>query len=308
MPNYSKAYLTQLVDEFTNEFDTIVKAEVQRGLALKKSEDGDDDGGDSKGSEGGSSSGSPEGSTPPPPGSDGGGDNAGGPPAGPDAGGSAPADPSAAGAVPPADPAAGAAGGDPVQALVQAYGQLSPEELQAHFFAMKQILDAQQAQGAGAGAPGMDPAAAGAPPAPMGAGAPAGVPPGAGAPPPGPEAAAPMAGEASKPVDPALAMKSEAEAQLSLVKKEKELLEKSLSGLADVMEKLVARPERKSIQGRDLAKSDPEPTNVTMTKDQIMKKLTVVAQKSDLQKSDRSLINKYCVGGVEVNAIAHLLR
>lgn len=309
--NYTRAELEKLVNEFTSEFDALVKSEVNKGQTLQKSEDGDSkskekpkeeasSGGDSDGSSGGDKS------PPPPSGGDssGGDASAGGPPpADPASAGAPPTDPASAGGVPPADPAAGAAGGDPVQALVQAYGQLSTEELQNHFFALQQVLQAQQAGGAGAGAPPVDPAAA-AGAAPAGAPAPA-----APAAPPGPGAAAPLAGEASKPVDPmaSAALKSLKE-ELDLTKSERDGLKKSLETLSTTLEKFTQRPERKAIQATDTAAlSKSEPKKTTMTRQQILQKLTVVAANPELKKSDRSLINKYCVGGVGVDAITHLL-
>jgi hypothetical protein len=142
----------------------------------------------------------------------------------------------------------------------------------------------------------------------------------AGAPPPAPAAAAPapggagpapLAGEGSKPVDPmaSAAMKSMKD-ELDLIKNERDALKKSLSGLTETLEKLASgKPQYKAAQATDaavLAKSE-QPQTKTMTTAEIRRKLAVVATKPDLKKSDRSLINKYCVGGVEVDAIAHLL-
>lgn len=308
--NYKREELKRLVDEFTTEFESLVKSEVAKtGQALQKSEDGDKK--ESKEESSGGDSGSSGSDKGPPSGGDssGGDASAGGLPA--DAG-SAPAggppapggDPASAGGVPPADPAAGASAGDPVQALTQAYAQLSPEELQSHFFALQQVLQAQMGGGAGAppaGPPGADPMAAS-------AGAP---PPGAGAPPaPGGAGPAPMAGEGSKPVDPmaSMAMKSMKD-ELDLVKSERDALKKSLTGMAETLEKLASRPQYKAAQATDHAVliKNEQPNTKTMTAAEIRRKLTVVAQNTDLKKSDRVLINKYCVGGVEVDAIAHLL-
>lgn len=321
--NYTRAELTRLVDEFTAEFDNLVKSEVSKtGQALQKSEDGGSDKKESKPKED-SSSGGDSGSSggddkkAPPSGGDssGGGDaSAGGPPPPSDpgsAGGPPGGDPAAAGGVPPADPAAGAAGGDPVQALTQAYSQLSPEELQSHFFALQQVLQAQMGGGAGGAAPAPG---AGAPPGadPMAASAGAPGPAAAGAPPaaPGGAGPAPMAGEGSKPVDPmaSMAMKSMKD-ELDLVKGERDALKKSLTGLSETLEKLASKPQPKAIQATDaavLSKSE-QPKTLTMTRQQVLKKLAVVAANPDLKKSDRNLINKFCVGGVEVDAISHLL-
>jgi hypothetical protein len=119
-----------------------------------------------------------------------------------------------------------------------------------------------------------------------------------------------MAGEASKPVDPmaAMAMKS-VQDELTLVKSERDALKKSLAGLSETLEKLATGPQYKAAQATDaavLSKSE-QPQTKTMTTAEIRRKLAVVAHNPDLKKSDRNLINKYCVGGVEVDAIAHLL-
>lgn len=310
MKTYTKEEMKALVAEFSAEFDTLVKAEVAKtGAALKKSEDGSDDKKDAppadKASEGSESA--PAESAPPagPPAADASAAPAesAAPPA---------ADPAASAA--PADPASQAAGTDPVSALVQAYGSLAPEELQFHIQALQQVV---QSQGAGAAAPAAaPPMGAGAPPAPPAAdpamsaapmaAAPA-VPPAA-APPAGPDAVAPLAGEGSKPVDPAatLALKSERDSLLG----ERDALRKSVEQLTDTLSKAISRPEVKSISaedlGVDLAKSET-PKYVNMTKAEITKKLVEVARDEKLKKSDRDLINKLYKGEVKVEALAHLL-
>ncbi len=237
----------------------------------------------------------------------------------PDASASASPAPDASAASPDAsaDPAAGAApapdassGGDPVQALQQAYAQLSPEELQAHKMALDAVMMAQQPQ---AGAPGMDPAAgAGMPPADP---AMAGAPP-AGAPPAGGNA--PMAGEGSKPVDPAamMAMKSEkTDRAVALVKKEAdeakaELAEvkKSMEAVTKAFELILKKPVRQAITGKDvMAKSEPNADLSKLSKAEITTKLNRVTRNPKLEKSDRDLVNDFYSNKVNVDAIAHLL-
>lgn len=224
---------------------------------------------------------------------------AGGPPA-----------PDASASAAPAPDAGGSAGGAPADmpTLVAAYSQLSPEELQMHVQALQQVMSASQAQ-AGAGAPppgGMPPGApAGAPPAPAG--------PPAGMPPAGPDAVAPMPGEGSKPIDPAMAMKSESDKELlqKLTKAEGSVksLESSVEKIAKAMELMLAKPQRKAVTGKDLAKSAKEVEKVDVTKlnkSQLTAKLSELARKPELKKSERNLINSFYSGKIKVEALAPL--
>lgn len=98
--------------------------------------------------------------------------------------------------------------------------------------------------------------------------------------------------------------------ELDLTKAERDNLKKSLEGLSTTLEKLVAtKPQHKAIQATDAAalNKSEQPKTITMTANEIRRKLAVVAANDSLKKSDRTLINKYCVGGVGVDAIAHLL-
>ncbi len=227
----------------------------------------------------------------------------------PDASAAAPA-PDASAAAPAPD---ASSGGDPIQALQQAYSQLSPEELQAHKMALDAVL---MAMGGGQ----QDPAMGGG--MPPGA-APQGMPPGA-APAPGPDAAAPLAGEGSKPVDPAamMAMKAEA-AKYDLIKKEAaeaktrasatetELAEvkKSMEVVTKAFELLLKKPERKAITGRDmLAKNEPDQDASKLSKAEVTAKLGKVTRNPKLEKADRDLINDFYSNKVNLSAIAHLLK
>jgi hypothetical protein len=330
---YTNAELADLVNEFSAEFDALVKAEVTKtGQALNKSEavlakeegGGDDEGKDGPPSDGGSESSdsapaeSAESAPAAPPGPD-----AGSAPA-PDASASAPAaDPASAGAPAGGDPSGQAAGTDPVQALVQAYAQLSPEELAMHDAALQQVK-AQSGAAAG-GMPGA-PGAGGMPPAdPMAAGAGAPPAPGPVAPAPapaapaGPAAVAPLAGEGSQPIDPAatMALKSEFDKELNLIKSERDAkakeitdLKKSVEMLTDAMTKVFAQPVRRAITSKDvgaLSKAEKPVSLGDLSKAEITRKLTVAAHNPSLKKSDRDLINNYYKGNVKVDALAHLL-
>jgi hypothetical protein len=140
---------------------------------------------------------------------------------------------------------------------------------------------------------------------------PAGGPP-PGMPPAGPDAVAPMPGEGSKPVDPAMAMKSESDKELleKLTKAEGSVktLESSVEKITKAFELMLSKPQRKAVTGKDLAKSakEVEKVDVTkLTKAQLATKLTELAHK-DLKKSERNLINGFYKGTVKVEALAAL--
>lgn len=313
---YTNAELTALVEEFSAEFDALVKAEVQNNEQLRKSEKHTapnpmitkdepppekSSGDDSSGSEGGGDSSG---------GDSGGSDSTGGappPPAGGDASaGSAPAPTADPAASAPSAAASPAAGGDPLQALTAAYAQLSPEEQQMHLQALTAVLQATPGMGGAPPPPAADPMAAA-------ASASAAPPP----PPGGPGAVAPLAGEGSKPLDPAstMALKS-AQEELSLVKKERDAamakvdgLEKSVTELTETMSKAFSTPVRKSVTGKDLlVKSENTTVDVeSLSKSEVTKKLLAKAWDPKLEKKDRDLINNYYKGSVKVDALAHLL-
>lgn len=325
---YSNEELNALVAEFSAEFDALVKAEVAKtGQSLSKSEPlAKEEGGDDKApkkdgppSDSGSDSGGGD-DAPPPPAADA---SASAPAPAPDASASAAPAPDASAGAAPADPAAQAAGADPMAALIQAYAQLSPDELAMHFQALKQVLMTQQAgsMGGAPGAPapaGADPmagaAAAGGAPAPAAPAAPA---PGAGAgmPPAGADSVAPLAGEGSKPVDPAamMALKSEHEKEMNLVKSENAAkvtaLEKSLAALTETLEKMVSQPIRKSVTGKDITEvlSHEKPAPKSLSKAEITEKLLKAARDTATKPADRALINNYYKGTASVEALAHLL-
>lgn len=205
------------------------------------------------------------------------------------------ADPaSAAPAGAPASDAGGSAGGAPADlpTLVAAYSQLSPEELQMHAQALQQVMSAAQPAPA---AGGMPPDAGGIPPA-------------------GPDAVAPMAGEGSKPIDPAMAMKHESDKDLleKLTKAEGSVktLQSSVEKITKAMELMLSKPQRKAVTGKDLAKSakvEEVKVDVTkLTKSQLTAELSKIARKPELKKSERNLINSFYKGQIKVEALATL--
>lgn len=307
MPKYTKEELRGLIAETRAQLGDLLKAEAGKQVPVPDANGGqmkkeEESAGESHAPAEESSASSSESSGPPAPASD--SASAGGPPA-PDASASASA---------PADPAAGgSAGGAPVDlpSLVAAYSQLSPEELQMHVQALQQVMSAAQ----GAPPAGGAPVGAGGPPPgdPAMAGAPAGGPPPGGAPAPGPDAVAPMAAEGSKPVDPAMAMKSESNKdvleRLTKAEGNAKNLESTVEKLTKAMELMLTKPQRKAVTGKDLAKSakEVEKVDVTkLTKAQLTAKLTEVARKPDLKKSERNLINSFYKNQVKVEALAPL--
>jgi hypothetical protein len=106
--------------------------------------------------------------------------------------------------------------------------------------------------------------------------------------------------------------KSEAET------KEVEDLKKKVSEQDEVVNQLlkavnlmIERPERKAITGVSfITKGQEEKVSpvASLTKSEIQDKLCAVASSPDLKKSDRELINSYCVGAVGLGKIEHLLK
>lgn len=194
--------------------------------------------------------------------------------------------PPAGGAPPPdAPPAPGAdappggeeAGAPTFDELKAEFAKLAPEELEMYFLAAKAAM--QEAQGApGAGAPPSPSASAGPPPSAA------------------PSPSAPPA------------MKAEMKPNGELAKAEAKIAELSqhVENLAKMVEHL-AVPQRKAITASTyLGKSEDKAT--TMTDTQIKQKLGERARERDLKKSDRELINSFCVGTVNKKDIEHLLK
>lgn len=306
-----------------------ILAEVERDLAVvlkseqdklqKAQEDGD---GDDKGSAPPSDGGSDDASASAPP-SD---DSGSAPPeaSSPDAsaGGPPPADAASASA----DPAAadGSAGPMDMDSLKAEYASLPPEELKMHYLACKQALLEVMQQGAGAGASPDPSAPPGASPSPDAGSPPPGPPAGAASPspsaPPGPPAA-PMSPSPS-PDQPPPAMKGEMKASPAngggkpkMAKSEDEKdakiadLEQQVTLLAKAVDLALATPQRKAVTSVGfLAKTEDKPADKQLSRDDIKARLSEVAKRPNLAKSDRDLINKFCVGTADASAIAHLLK
>lgn len=249
----------------------------------------------------------------------------------------APAD----GASPDGDPAAGGGDGDFVtdpQALQAEYAKLPPEVLKAHYLACKAAMWAVTGGDDGAGAA----PDAGTPPAPApdaAAGAPAPGADAAAVPPPAPPAPAPDAGASAgapppappvatspSPDQPPPALKSEVNANAKAnggqitTKSERELeLEAQLAKTEQLTQAVVAlttrlaqTPRRKAVTSlSELNKTEPaqgskvDPS--TLSRKEIVARLSEKACDVNLKKSDRELINRYCVGSIDVSRIAHLL-
>lgn len=158
-----------------------------------------------------------------------------------------------------------------LEELVQAYSQLSPEEISMH----EQALQAAKQ----ASAPAMP-----------------------GSPSPGPGAQAPMAGEGSAPLAPGseMALKSEK------LQAEFDSLKKSQDTLVEAMKAMLSGPQRKAVTGNDMAPGKTTKPATSLSKAEVNAKLKVVARQ-DLQKSDRDLISNYFKNQVKVDDIVHLL-
>ena len=219
----------------------------------------------------------------------------------PDAAPSAPPEDSASPAAPPAEE--GSAPADPaaeqgpmdVEGLKAEYSQLPPEELKMHYLAAKAAMF-EVMQGAGGAAPGA--------PAPA---------PGAGAPPP-PDPAAPPAMKSEVPAAQEVSAspgnggmaKSEA---LAKSEAKFEELAAQVDLLTKALDLSLATPQRRAVTSLSfLKKTESGEEEVQLSKSEIMEKIGEKAKDPSLSKSDRSLINGFCVGSVDVKKIEHLLR
>ncbi len=182
----------------------------------------------------------------------------------------------------PADPAA--QGGEvDADALAQEYSQLPVEELKAHYLACKAALAGKLAQDGSAAPEGSAPQAP--PMAPPGADA--------GGPPP-------------------MAMKSEkVDAEIEGLKKSlidaQELIKRQESAMIDLTKAVtlaVKAPLQKAITFSD---DIGTPAVKELTKDEVRRQLSTAAKRSDLKKSDRTLIDQWTVGSIGTDKIKHLL-
>jgi hypothetical protein len=218
--------------------------------------------------------------------------------------------------VPPGqdDPMADAsAGGDPgmgavdPEALKQEFSQYDDETLKAVYMAAKAELFERMAGGAGAAPPGADPSAAAAPPPPSPSAS-------ASAPPAGP----PMMGKGEME-DPVAnggldkkkgglddikhdVQKSEKSGEVTELKAQVELLTKAV-------ELALTTPMRKAITSvSQLPAKEPQKDVKSLSKAEVMEQLREVTRDPKLSKRDRDLVNQYCVNGINVEKIAHLLK
>lgn len=191
----------------------------------------------------------------------------------------------------PAEPAAEEAPQDE-QSLEQAYGQLSDEDLKAHYDALKGVLmqRMQAQQGADQAAP---PAPAPAPAAP---------------PSPSPAPAAPVnKGVISTGM--ALAEKS---MELSKAADEKVVaLETQLASVTKLLEMMLTQPAQKAVttMAEYVAKSELEkPAPKKYTKVEAVAQLSKAARDPSLKRLDRDSIDRYVLVGDNFKDIEHLLK
>lgn len=257
--------------------------------------------------------------SPPPPAAEGSAES-------PEASGAAPGE--APGEMPPGAPGEGAPGEDAqpsMDELVQAYSQLDPESLKMHYMAVKAALF--QSMGAGDGAPDASAPPAGAPPAggPPAASPPASAPPEMGKAEGVLDAVAPSKAGAGKdrlaPVAPSKAGagedrlaavavgKKEKETELESLKKSQAEMETALGSLVGAVRTMLETPQRKAVTSAAEMAFVPrtEAPAKTLSKTEILSKLNEKAKTPGLKKSDRELINQFCVGAVDAKDIAHLL-
>lgn len=327
----SDTEMDSILKEVEQELGVVLKNE---GAKLAKAADGDDDG-DSDDKSGGSDSA--------PPASDGGSSSGGdsvpsAPPASAsDASASAP--PGAAdGSAPPsdgsasADPAAqGSAGPMDVQGLTQEYAQLPDDVLEMHYVAAKAaLMERLQGQSASGSAPAGSPPASPSPSAPP-ASPPASPSPSASAsapPMPPPDQSAPPTQKAEMvPAGKKVAAPAANGGKEAPIKKSEEVLAleakvdeqtKMIEGLAKATEILLTTPQRRAVTSvafmakTESDKAGNDTTEVVdvnkLSKSEITAKLSEKSKDPKLAKSDRTLINQFCVGTVNVDKIAHLLK
>jgi hypothetical protein len=210
-----------------------------------------------------------------------------GAPPGGDEGGAPPAPAAEPAAAPAPDAMAAPApapeqGAGDAQSLEQAYCQLSDQDLQVHYEALKQALMQRM------GGPAQDPGMGG-----MGQ--------------PSPEAA-----PAPAPEQKALTM-SEKSTQDALAKSEEKYqqLEKAFADLVQVVE-LSLQPRRKAVTTMQeyVAKTEADrPSERKLTKSEVKDKLALKARDPKLAKSDADLITRFYLNGdVKLTEIEHLLK
>lgn len=185
------------------------------------------------------------------------------------------------------DSSSDSSGSGDEQTLEDAYGQLSDEELQAHYEALKAVIMSRMGS--------QDEGGAEAPP----------------------QQAAPAPAQDKGQL--AMSEKSVSEPDSSvkeeLSKAEGKIaeLENTVNGLAKVLETILSKPAQKSVTAigdiKDLTKSEQNQKPVTsLTKKEITDRLTAKTKNPSLAKNDRDLINGYYMGSVKVEQLTHLLK
>ena len=166
--------------------------------------------------------------------------------------------------------------------LDQIYGSMDPQELGRHAAAIQKYLQ------------GGAPAAPGAPEAP---------------PAPAPEAPA-MKGEKGAQVKPGDSksmggmMKSE---DIENLKKENEQLKQQFATLSKAVE-ILAQPKRKAVtMAQVIQKSEAEVVKKPVDKAEIKPRLTELTKTSNLTKSERDMINEYCLYGTGEDKMIKLI-
>lgn len=128
------------------------------------------------------------------------------------------------------------------------------------------------------------------------------------APAPAPEA--PAAPEMEKAEEKAEDKKEEEKEELKEMKKSEEFVE--LQAQNELLQKaltLLATPLRKGITGISQVAPAKEEKDVTkMSKSEVIEVLNDKAAQENLKKSDRELINGYCLGLVSLDKVTHLLK
>lgn len=184
-----------------------------------------------------------------------------------------------------------------MESLVAEFSKLPPDELKVYYMAAKTALF-QSMQGGG-DAPASPPPDAAAPPA--------GPPP---SPSPSPSPSAPPMGKGEmsatkgKVVPPSPGSGGLAKSEAKIAE-----LEGQLSLLTKAVEMAIGAPQRKAITSiAHLSKGEDSsaPKHANLTRDQINAKLREKAR-TELAKSDRTLINSYAMGNLDASKIEHLL-
>lgn len=164
-------------------------------------------------------------------------------------------------------------------ALEQMYASMSRPELKAHHDAIKACLDAQGMEKCGSMAMAEAPAA----PAPM------------------------AKSEETVPAEVEL-LKSESSAKDVKIQE----LQKSLDVATEFLNKLFTKktaPKEKAITSLEtIAKNEGVNEDKELSKGEINAILTKKASDPSLKKSDRELINAFCLTGTSINSISHLLK